>query len=171
METETQGNPAAARPDTTVERTSDREVVVTRSFKAPSRVVFDAWAKPELFRRWWIPASFGMTIVSCEMDVRTGGTYRLQIRHPAAPEPMAFFGRYLEVVPGERIVWTNDEGGEGEGAVTTVTFEETGGETQVVLSDLYPSKEALDEAAESGATSGYPVQFDELEAFLATGAR
>lgn len=170
METAAQSNLATARSSTTVERSSDREVVVTRSFSAPARVVFEAWAKPELFQRWWIPKSFGMTIVSCEMDVRTGGTYRLLISHPAAPEPMPFFGRYLEVVPNERLVWTNDEGGEGEGAVTTVTFEQHDDKTQVVLRDLYPSKEALDEAAESGATSGYPVQFDELEELLASGA-
>jgi uncharacterized protein YndB with AHSA1/START domain len=112
-----------------------------------------------------------MTIASCEMDVRTGGTYRLLLSHPANPEPMAFFGRYLEVVPGERLVWTNDEGGEGQGAVTTVTFAQQGGTTLVVLRDLYPSKEACDEAAASGATSGYETQFEELEALLAKSAR
>jgi uncharacterized protein YndB with AHSA1/START domain len=150
---------------TTVERKSDRELVVTRTFNGPARLVFEAWTKAELFSRWWTPKSFGLTIVSCEMDVRTGGTYRLMIRPPAAEQPMAFFGRYIEVIPGARIVWTNDEGGE-DGAVTTVTFEESGGKTLVVLRDLYPSKEALDEAIASGATSGFSEQFEQLDEVL-----
>src|SRR4051794_35634654 len=105
---------AASDPanQTTVERKSDRELVVTRIFNAPPRIVFDAWTKPELFKRWWTPESFGMSIVSCEMDARTGGSYRLMISHPAADQPMAFFGRYIEVTPPSRIVWTNEEGGE-----------------------------------------------------------
>ncbi len=166
METAAQNEPRAVSGFTTAERASDREFVVTRTFNGPARVVFDAWAKPELFRRWWTPKSFGMTIVSCEMDVRTGGTYRLMISHPSMPEPMAFFGRYLEVVPASRLVWTNDEGGEDEGAVTTVTFEEADGRTQVTLRDRYPSKEALDEAMVSGATSGFDEQFAQLDALL-----
>jgi uncharacterized protein YndB with AHSA1/START domain len=150
---------------TTVERTSDRELVVTRTFNGPARIVFEAWSKAELFRRWWVPKSFGMTLLSCEMDVRVGGSYRLVFRHPASEQPMAFFGRYLEVVPPNRIVWTNDEGGEG-GAVTTVTFEERGGQTLAVLRDLYPSKEALDEAMVSGATSGFSETFTQLDELL-----
>ncbi len=150
---------------TTVERMSDREFVVKRTVNGPARLVFQAWSQPELFRQWWTPKSFGMTILSCEMDVRTGGTYRLVISHPSAPQPMAFFGKYIEVVPNARIVWTNEEG-DGEGAVSTVTFEERGAETLVVLRDLYPSKEALDEAMVSGATSGFPEQFEQLEHLL-----
>jgi uncharacterized protein YndB with AHSA1/START domain len=153
---------------TAVERVSDHELVVRRTVNAPARLVFEAWTTPELFQRWWIPQSFGLTVVSCEMDIRTGGTYRLMIQHPAADQPMAFFGRYLEVTPDSRLVWTNDEGGEN-GAVTTVTLEERGEETVIVLRDLYPSKEALDEAMASGAVSGYPEQFDQLEILLATG--
>ncbi len=156
----------AARPATAVERTSDRDLTVTRTFAAPARLVFEAWSKPELFQRWWTPKSFGITMVSCEMDVRTGGTYRLMMKHPAADQPMAFFGRYLEVVPGSRIVWTNEEAGEA-GQVTTVTFEEADGRTRVVMNDLYPSKEALDEAIASGSTGAPAEQFDALEAFLA----
>ncbi len=152
---------------TTMERTSDREFVVRRTVNGPARIVFKAWSEPELFRKWWTPKSFGMTILSCEMDVRTGGAYRLVISHPSMGEPMAFFGKYLDVVPDARIVWTNEEGGEGEGAVTTVTFEERGDETLVVWHDLYPSKEALDEAMVSGATSGFGEQFDQLEAMVA----
>ena len=152
---------------TKVERKSDREFVVTRTVNGPAHIVYKAWSTPELFRQWWTPKSFGMTIVSCEMDVRTGGKYRLEISHPNFEKPMAFFGKYLDVVPNARIVWTNEEGDE-EGAVTTVTFEERGGETLVVWHDLYPSKAALDEAMVSGATSGFGEQFDQLEALLPT---
>jgi len=152
---------------TTVERKSDRELVVTRTFNAPARIVYEAWTMPELFKRWWTPKSSGMTMLSCEMDVRVGGTYRLVFRHPSSGQPMAFFGRYTEVTPNSRIVWTNDEGGEG-GAVTTVTFEEQGGKTLVVMSDLHPSKEALDEAIASGSTSGFGEQFQQLDELLVT---
>ena len=152
---------------TTVERKSDRELVVTRTFNAPVRIVYEAWTMPELFKRWWTPKSSGVTMLSCEMDVRVGGTYRLVFRHPSSGQPMAFFGRYTEVTPNSRIVWTNDEGGEG-GAVTTVTFEEQGGKTLVVMSDLHPSKEALDEAIASGSTSGFGEQFQQLDELLVT---
>ena len=151
---------------TTVERTSERELVVTRTLNGPARLVFDAWTRPELFKRWWVPKSIGMSLVSCEMDCRTGGTYRLVFSHPAFPEPMAFFGRYNEVIPASRLVWTNDEGGEDGGAVTTVTFEDKGGATLVVLRELYPSKAALDEAIASGSTSGFGEQFEQLDEFL-----
>jgi uncharacterized protein YndB with AHSA1/START domain len=156
----------AKRDLTTAERASDREFVVRRTFDAPARLVFEAWTTPELFRQWWTPKSFGMTILSCEIDARTGGSYRLMISHPAAPAPMAFFGRYIEVTPPSRIVWTNEEG-EAEGAVTTVTFEEMGGRTLMVMRDLYPSKEALDEAMVSGATDGFSETFEQLDAVLA----
>ena len=159
-------DPAAAKSRTTVERTSGRELVVTRTFNAPARIVFKAWTTPDLFQRWWVPKSSGMTMLSCEMDIRTGGTYRLVFSHPAFGQPMAFFGRYIEVTPPSRLVWTNDEGGEG-GAVTTVTFEDRGSETLVVVRDLYPSKAALDEAIASGSTSGFGEQFAQLDAMLA----
>jgi uncharacterized protein YndB with AHSA1/START domain len=129
--------------------------------------VYEAWTKPELFKRWWTPKSCGMTMLSCEMDVRVGGTYRLVFRHPSSGQPMAFFGRYTEVTPHSRLVWTNDEGGEG-GPITTVTFEERGGQTLVVLHDLYPSKEALDDAIASGSTSGFGEQFEQLDELLVT---
>ncbi len=150
---------------TTVERKSDRELVVTRTFNGPARLVFDAWTKPELLRRWWAPKSFGVSFISCEADVRAGGAYRFVFAHPASEQPMAFFGRYLEVTPPSRLVWTNDEGGEG-GAVTTVTFEERGGDTLVVMHDLYPSKEALDGAIASGSTGGCSEQFEQLDELL-----
>jgi uncharacterized protein YndB with AHSA1/START domain len=145
---------------------SDRELVVTRTFDAPARIVFEAWTKPELFKRWWAPKSFGLTILSCDMDVRAGGGYRLVMSHPAADQPMAFFGRYIEVTPPSRLVWTNDEGDEA-GAVTTLTLAEKDGRTQVVMRDLYPSKEALDAAIASGSTSGVDETFAQLEAMLA----
>jgi uncharacterized protein YndB with AHSA1/START domain len=156
---------AAANP-TTVERGSDRELVVTRLFDAPARIVFEAWTRPELLQRWWAPGSFGIAFVSCEVDARTGGSYRFVFSHPQSPEPMAFFGRYLEVTPPSRLVWTNEEGAEG-GSVTTVTFEERDGRTLVVMRDLYPSKEALDEAIASQATSGFGETFDQLDEVLA----
>jgi uncharacterized protein YndB with AHSA1/START domain len=149
--------------DTTVERTSEREVVITRTFNAPAHIVFEAWTKPELMRRWWVPASSGITLQSCEMDVRTGGTYRFVFPHPAAPEGMAFFGRYLEVSPHTRLVWTNDESGDA-GQVSTMTLEDRGDTTRMVLRELYPSKEALDAAA--GAYDAMPESFDQLDELL-----
>jgi uncharacterized protein YndB with AHSA1/START domain len=152
---------------TTVERRSERELVVTRTFNGPARIVFEAWTKPELLKRWWAPKSFGLTLLSCEADVRVGGSYRLVFSHPAAPKPMEFFGRYLEVTPHLRLVWTNEEGGES-GQVTTVTFEETGGKTLLVMHDLYPSKEALDDAIASGSTGGTGETFEQLDELLLT---
>jgi len=147
-----------------VERTSDRELVVTRTFDAPARILFAAWTTPELFMRWWAPRSSGVPILSCEMDVRTGGGYRVEFgRDPAAA--MAFYGKYLEVIPNARLVWTNEEG--ADGAVTTVTFGETGDKTLLVLRELYPSKEALDESF-IGMEGGMPEQFEQLDALLAT---
>ncbi len=150
---------------TTSERASGREMAVTRSFDAPARLVFRAWTTPDLLKRWWVPKSIGMTFVSCEMDARTGGTYRFVFSHPDFGQPMAFFGRYLEVVPDARQVWTNEEAGEN-GPVTTVTFEEKGGATLVTIRELYPSKEALDEAIASGSVAGYDEQFAQLDALL-----
>ncbi|MBW8304993.1 MAG: SRPBCC family protein [Brevundimonas sp.] len=151
---------------TTVERTSDRELVATRTVDAPARIVFEAWTKPELVMRWWAPKSFGITFLSCEMDVRTGGSYRYVFGHPASDQPMAFFGRYIEVTPPSRLVWTNEE--EEDGAVTTVTFEEKDGRTRVVVHDLYASKEALDGAIASGSTGAWPEQFEALDDLIAT---
>ena len=121
-----EGKPSPAKNRTTVERESDREVVVTRTINGPARFVFEAFTKAELLKRWWVPKSLGMTLLSCEVDARVGGKYRLVF--DAVPEPAAFFGTYVEVKPYSRLAWTNDEGGEG-GSVTTVTFEEKGGKT------------------------------------------
>lgn len=149
---------------TAVERRSDRELVVTRRFAAPIHLVYRAWADPALFRQWWIPRSYGMTLVSCEMDIRKGGTYRLEIGHPASDQPMAFFGTYLEVVPDERLVWTNEES--PEGAITTVTFATVDGLTEVSISNLFPSAQALEQELESGACDGTRESLGQLESFL-----
>ena len=150
---------------TTVERKSDREVVVTRTFDAPARLVFEAWTNPELFKQWWVPRSMGMTLRSCELDVRTGGKYRLVFGDDPA-NPMAFFGKYLDVVPNQRIVWTNEESG-ADSSVTTVTFEEKNGKTTLVMSELYPTKEALD-AAGTGAADMMSETFEQLDELLVT---
>jgi len=152
---------------TAAERKSERELVVTRTFNGPARIVFEAWTKPELLKRWWVPKSLGVSLLSCEVDARVGGTYRF-VFGEAASKPMEFFGRYIEVTPHSRLVWTNEEGGDG-GFVTTVTFEENGGKTLVVMHDLYPSKEALDGAIASGSTSGGMGEtFEQLDELLLT---
>jgi uncharacterized protein YndB with AHSA1/START domain len=153
---------------TTVERKSERELVVTRTFNGPVRTVFEAWTKPKLIKRWWTPKSFGISFLSCEADVRTGGTYRFVFSHPASEQPMAFYGRYNDVPPHTRIVWTNEES--ADGAVSTVTFEEKGDKTVLTLHELYPSKQALDDAIESGSTgtSGAGEQFELLDELLVT---
>jgi uncharacterized protein YndB with AHSA1/START domain len=150
---------------TMVERKSDLELVVTRTFDAPAHILFEAWTRPELFMRWWAPKSMGMVLRSCEMDVRVGGRYRLVFGHDAS-NPDEFFGRYLEVTPHSRLAWTNDEDGE-VGPVTTVTFEEKGGKTLLTFHELYPSKEALD-AAGTGAADAMSEQFEQLDELLAS---
>jgi uncharacterized protein YndB with AHSA1/START domain len=149
---------------TTVERKSERELVVTRTFNGPARIVFEAWTKPELLKLWWAPKSTGMSLLSCEADVRVGGGYRFEFGH-AASNPMAFFGRYLDVAPHSRLVWTKEES--DDGAVTTVTFEEKGGKTLLVMHELYPSKEGLDRAVE-GMEGGMPETFEQLDDLLVT---
>src|SRR5471032_1311366 len=153
--------PTPMKDRTTVERKSERELVVTRTFNGSAHLVFEAWTKPELFRQWWVPKSLGMSLLSCEMDVRVGGGYRLVFA--ANPEPMAFFGTYKEVTPHSRLAWTNEES--DEGSVTTVTFAEKGGKTLLVMHELYPSKEALD-AAGTGAADMMKETFEQLDEFL-----
>ena len=165
MDARRESEPTPMKNRTTVERKSERELVVTRTFNGPARIVFEAWTRPELFRRWWAPKSMGMSLRSCEMDVRVGGKYRLEFE----PDAMAFFGTYLEVTPHSRLVWTNEEGGEG-GPVTTVTFEEKRGKTLLVMHELYSSKEALD-AAGTGAADAMVETFAQLDELLLTLAR
>ena len=163
MDARRESEVAPMKNRTTVERKSERELVVTRTFNGPARIVFEAWTKPELFQQWWVPKSMGMFLRSCEMDVRAGGRYRLVFGHDAS-SPDEFFGRYIEVIPHSRLVWTNDEGGDG-GPITTVTFEERGGKTLLVMSELYPSKEALD-AAGTGAADMMRETFAQLDELL-----
>jgi uncharacterized protein YndB with AHSA1/START domain len=168
MDARRESEPIPMKNPTTVEQKSDREVVVTRTFNGPARIVFEAWTKPELIKRWWVPKSMDMSMVSCEADVRVGGKYRFVFVHGAS-EPMAFYGRYLEVVANSRLVWTNEEDGDN-GAVTTVTFEEKGGKTLLVLHELYPSKEAFDRAG-GGMAGGMDETFGQLdELLIALGA-
>jgi uncharacterized protein YndB with AHSA1/START domain len=153
---------------TTVESKSEREIVITRTFNAPARIVFEAWTKPELLKRWWAPKSFGLSMLTCEADVRVGGSYRFVfVLARDASKPMAFFGRYIEVTPHARIVWTNEEAGD-DGAMTTVTFEEKGGKTLLVMHELYSSKEARDAAMASGAYGGMAETFEQLDETLVT---
>ena len=165
MDKRRESEPAPMKNRTTVERKSERELVVTRTFNAPASIVFEAWTKPELFMRWWAPKSMGVPLLSCEMDVRAGGRYRLEFGQDAS-NSSAFFGKYIEVTPHSRLVWTNDEGGDG-GPVTTVTFEEKGDKTLLILHEFYPSKEALD-AAGTGAADAMPEQFEQLDELLVT---
>lgn len=164
MDARRESEPTPMKNGTTVERTSDREVLVTRTFHAPARLVFEAWTKPELFTRWWLPQSMGMVLRSCEMDVRAGGKYRLVFE----PDGMAFFGTYREVIPNTRIVWSNEESGE-DSSVTTVTIEEKDGRTLLVMHELYASKEALD-AAGTGAADALVETFTQLDELLSARA-
>lgn len=155
---------------TNVNRKSDRELEVTRTFNAPVNHVYRAWTEAELLKKWWTPKSFGIIFVSCEVDVRTGGTYRFVFSHPDFDQPMAFFGQYTVVIPNERIVWTNEE--DADGPLTTVTFKEEGGTTLLTLIELYPSKQALDDALANGSTgtSAAGEQFDSLDELLTSAA-
>jgi uncharacterized protein YndB with AHSA1/START domain len=158
-------SPAEDAPTTTIERASEMDLVVTRTIDGPRDAVFEAWTDAELFRQWWVPASFGLKLLSCEIDARVGGGYRLTF-DVGTDEPMAFFGRYLEVTPPSRLAWTNEEGDDGT-VVTTVTFEDHGARTRLVIHDRYPSKAALDAAVESGSTGWNAETFDQLDELLA----
>jgi uncharacterized protein YndB with AHSA1/START domain len=152
---------AGAQHRISVQRRSDREVVVRRVFDAPARLVFEAWTRPELFRQWWVPKSIGLVLLSLEQDVRVGGRYRL-VFDLGNSQTMAFFGQYIEVTPPSRLSWTNEES--EDGAVTTITFEERDGQTHLTFSECYPTKDALDRNI--GSTDGLPEQFAQLDALL-----
>ncbi len=166
MDAAKKNEPTPMKNHTTVERKSERELVVTRTVNGPARLVFEAWTKPELFKQWWVPRSFPISLLSYEADVRAGGKYRL-VFDVGAAEPMEFFGRYIEVTPHSRLVWTNDEADDG-GPVTTVTFEEKAGKTLLVMHELYPSKEALDAAMASGEKAGMSETLEQLEELIVT---
>lgn len=173
MDARNESEPTRMKNPTTVKRTSDREMVVTRTINGPARIVFEAWTNPELFKRWWVPKSAPISMLSCDLDVRTGGKYHLVfVLRSDASKQMEFFGRYIEVTPHSRMVWTNDED-HGGGAVTTVTFEDKGDQTLLVIHDLYPSKQALDDDIASGSnTDAYPETLQQLDELIGTlGAR
>ena len=164
MDARSSGETTLIEERTTMERTSERELVVTRTIDGPAHIVFDAWTKPELMKRWWVPKSVPIPLVSIEMDVRVGGTYRFVFQVDPTTT-MAFFGRYLEVSPPSKLVWTNEEG-DGDAVVTTVTFDEQQGRTRLVVRDLYPSKDALEAAIASGSTAGWAEMLDQLDELL-----
>lgn len=166
MDTRRAAEAGATMDRTTIERTSDQDLVVTRTIDGPRDTVFEAWTDAELFRQWWVPKSMGLNLLSCEVDARVGGGYRLTF-DIGTDEPMAFFGRYLEVTPPSRLVWTNEEGDDGT-VVTTVSFEEDGDGTRLVIHDRYPSKESLDAAMASGSTGWNAESFDQLDELLVT---
>jgi uncharacterized protein YndB with AHSA1/START domain len=166
MDTRNNGEPNATKNQTTVESKSEREIVVTRTFDAPARLVFQAWTTPALFRRWWVPKSMPLALLSYEADIRVGGGYRL-VFDVDGTKTMAFFGKYIEVTPHSRIVWTNEESGE-DGAITTVTLEEKGNKTLLVLHELYRSKEVRDAALASGSYDGMGETFGQLDEVLVT---
>lgn len=151
---------APASGGTRIERVSDVELVVTHSIHAPARLVWEAWTEPDLFRKWWVPKSFGLELASCEMDVRVGGRYRLSFLHEGSS--MEFFGAYVEVTPHSRLAWTNEEGDAGT-TITTVTFEDSEGKTRLRVSNRYPSKEALES---DGSTDALPESLGQLEELL-----
>ena len=159
----------APRNETIVERTSDRELVVTRTFDAPARIVFDAWTKPELLKRWWAPKSFGATLFECEQDLRVGGAYRFVFGRDRK-DPEVFSGRYVEVDPPSRLVLTQlyERMSDVGDVVVTADFEESQGRTRLTLRHLFPSKEALEGALASGMERGMRVTLDQLDALVAS---
>jgi uncharacterized protein YndB with AHSA1/START domain len=152
---------------TTVERISDRELVVTRTVNGPAKLVFDAWTKPELLKRWWAPKSLGVSLFECEQDVRVGGKYRFAFGHnPQDPE--VFSGHYTEVTPTTKLVCTQvyeRMAAAGE-AIITATFEEKDGRTRLTLSQRFPSEQALDGAVASGMERGMRETLDQLAALV-----
>ena len=164
-----QTSDSAGKSETIVKRTGDRELVVTRTFNAPAHIVFDAWTKPELLKRWWAPKSFGVSLFECEQDVRVGGAYRFAFgRDPKNPE--VFTGRYLEVDPPSRLVltqlygWMSDVGD----VVVTAAFEESQRRRRLTLRQLFPSKEALEGARASGMERGMRITLDQLDELVAS---
>ena len=163
MDARRESEPTPMKNPTTVERKSERELVVTRTFDAPARIVFEAWTKPELFKKWWVPKSMGMSLVSYDADIRVGGGYRLVFSFQGTQ--MAFFGKYLEVTPHSRLVWSNDEGADGS-AITTVTFAEKDGKTLLVMNEVHPTKEARESGID--AAEALREQFGQLDELLVT---
>lgn len=160
---------SAMKNETIVERTSDRELVVTRTFDAPAQIVFDAWTKPDLLKQWWAPKSFGVSLFECEQDLRVGGAYRFAFgRDPTSPE--VFTGRYLEVDPPARLVFTQiyERMAHVGEAVVTAIFDESQGRTRLTLRQVFPSREALEGALASGMERGMRITLDQLDELVAS---
>jgi len=169
-----EGSETAVTSRTSIERQSDRELVVSRTFDGPARIVFDAWTRPELVSRWWAPSSHGAAMVSCDADVRVGGHYRYVVR-PGKGGEFAFSGRYEEVTPHSRLVYTAffepralGPATGAEPVIVTVTFDEQGGRTRVVSREVYPSKEVLDGAIATGMERGIHATMDLLDELVAS---
>lgn len=148
----------------------EREIVMTRVFDAPRRLVFDAFTKPELVKRWLLGPS-GWSMPVCEIDLKVGGTYRYVWRH-ADGKDMGVRGVYREVVPPERIVHTeafDDPWYPGESVITTVLVEQ-GGRTTLTATMLYESRQARDAVLASPMESGVAQSYDRLAEVLATMA-
>ena len=155
---------AAAPHLTHIERVSEQELLATRRFDAPVARVFAAWTTAAQFQSWWPPQSMGMALRTCEIDARPGGGYRLDFG-PDDAHPMVFFGRYTDVIPNARLVWTNEE--DAAGAVTTVSFTADGDTTLLTYSEVNPATDGRDEAFE-GTACTLPEQFEQLDRLLAT---
>jgi uncharacterized protein YndB with AHSA1/START domain len=161
-------NPAT-KNTTSMEVLSDRELVISRTFNGPARIVFDAWTQPELVKRWWAPASRCVVMVSCDADVRVGGQYRYVLRRDTGGE-FAFSGTYTEIAPPSRLVYTQifEPMAQAGEVVVSITFEERDGKTHLVSRELYPSKEVLDAALASGMEHGMRETMDQLDELVAS---
>jgi len=144
---------------------TEREIVMTRVFDAPRRLVFDAFSKPELLKRWFGPRGWSLAV--CEVDLKVGGGFRFVLRGPDGRE-MGMRGVYREIVPPERSVHMESfDDYPGESQVTAVFVEENG-KTTLTATVLYPSKEVRDIVIKSGMEHGAAESYDKLAELLAS---
>lgn len=147
---------------TSMELVADREIVIALVFRAPARIVFDAWTRPELVRRWWAPRSHRVEVVDCQADVRAGGKYRYLLRKDG--RDLGFSGTYREVTPHARLVYTQVfEPVPGSEVIVSVTFDERDGETHLLAHELHPSKEARAAALATGMEQGMRESMEQLD--------
>lgn len=165
----------AVMNQTSMELKGDREIVIARTFNGPPRIVFDAWTRPELVRRWWAPDSRRVVVTACDADLRAGGTYRYVLRLEKTGHQFAFSGRYTEVTPHSRLVYTElfepDAGGANPGdipLIVTVTFTGRDGKTDLVSHSLCPSPEVRDAILASGMEHGMRETMDQLDLLVAS---
>jgi uncharacterized protein YndB with AHSA1/START domain len=150
-----------------LELVGDREIVMTRSFAAPARLVFEAYTKADLVAKWWAPKKCGVEMVSCEAEVRVGGKWRYTLRNPDT-EVVAFYGEYREVTAPERVVYTEQfsKFPDGPPVIVTVTFVERDGRTEMTSTQLYPSKEVREMVVATGMEFGANETLNQLEEVL-----